>query len=122
IEVGAATNETSEIRLGAHQGVLQVNHYSGKGEQDQIAPDVAMSVDTWHCLEMSYEPGQKAVQVWLDNEPVPALTVMGSFERGDNDGFDPAPPLEAVRFGAEIAATEAWFDDIAVGTEPVGCD
>ncbi len=118
IEVGAATNEMSEIRLGAHQGVLQVNHWPG--DQDQIAPDVTMSTDTWHCLEMSYDPGQKAVQVWLDDVEVPALSVMGSFERGGT--FDPAPPLDAVRFGAEIAGTEAWFDDIAVGTEHIGCN
>lgn len=118
VEVGSATNEQSEIRVGAHQGVLQVNHWPG--DQDQIAEGFSMTANSWHCLEFSYEPGQKAVHVWLDDAPVEALTVMGSFERGGE--FDPAPPIEAVRFGAEINTTEVYFDDVAVSTEPIGCD
>lgn len=118
IEIGSTTNEESEMRFGAHQGVLQVNHWPG--DQDQIAEGVTFPVDQWACIELAYEPGAKKLEVWLNDEPVPALTVNGSFTRGG--AFDPAPPIDAIRFGAEIAATEAYFDDIAVSAGPIGCD
>lgn len=118
MEVGATKNEESEMRFGAHQGVLQVNHWPG--DQDQIAEGVTFNVNEWACIEYSYEPGTKTLMVWLNDEPVPALTVDGSFDRGG--AFDPAPPIQAVRFGAEIAATEAYFDDIAVSAGPIGCN
>lgn len=118
MEVGSTTNEQSEMRFGAHQGVLQVNHYPG--DQDQIADGVTFNVNEWACIEYSYEPGTKTMMVWLNDEPIPALTVDGSFDRGG--AFDPAPPIAAIRFGTEIAATEAYFDDIAVSTAPIGCN
>jgi hypothetical protein len=119
IEIGSSVNEQSEMRIGAHQSALQVNHWPG--DQDQIAPSATMSENTWHCIEFSYEPSTKTLEVWLDDVAVPDLTVMGSFERGG--AFDPAPPIEAIRFGAEIsAATEAWYDDVVVDTSPIGCN
>jgi len=118
MEVGATTNEQSEMRFGAHQGFLQVNHWPG--DQDQVAYGVTFNVNEWACIEYSYEPGTKTLMVWLNDEPVPELTVEGSFARGG--AFDPAPPIQAVRFGAEIAANEADFDDIAVSTDFIGCD
>lgn len=118
MEVGSATNEASEMRFGAHQGVLQVNHWPG--DQDQIAEGVTFNVNEWTCIEFSYEPGAKTLMVWVNEEAVPALTVEGTFARGG--AFDPAPPISAIRFGTEIAATEADFDDIAVSLLPIGCD
>lgn len=118
MEVGAVKNEESEMRFGAHQGVLQVNHWPG--DQDQIAEGVTFDINTWACLEYSYEPGTKTMKVWLNGEPVEALTVAGTFARGG--AFDPAPPIAALRFGAEIAAMDIYFDDIAVGTDYIGCD
>jgi hypothetical protein len=118
IEIGSKTNEQSEMRFGAHQGVLQVNHWPG--DQDQIAEGVTFPVDQWACIELSYEPGAKKLMVWLNGEAVPALTVDGTFARGG--AFDPAPPVEAIRFGTEIAATEAYFDDIVIATSPIGCN
>jgi hypothetical protein len=118
MEVGAVKNEESEMRFGAHQGVLQVNHWPG--DQDQIAEGVKFDINTWACIEYSYEPGTKTMKVWLNDAPVDALTVTGTFARGG--AFDPAPPIAAVRFGTEIQANEAYFDDIAVHTDYIGCD
>jgi hypothetical protein len=33
-----------------------------------------------------------------------------------------APPVEALRFGAELQGHDIWFDDIGVGTEKLGCN
>jgi hypothetical protein len=117
MEVGTVKNEDAEMRFGAHQGVLQVNHWPG--DQDQIAEGIKFNAGEWACIEYSYEPGTKTMKVWLNDAPVEALTVVGSFARGG--AFDPAPPIEAVRFGAEINTTEAYFDDIAVSDGPIGC-
>jgi hypothetical protein len=118
IEVGAAVNEQNEMRFGSNEGVLQVNHWPG--DQDQIAAGVTLTAGEWACIQLAYEPGTKTLEAWLGDTQLTALTVVGTFVRGG--AFDPAPPLEAVRFGAEINATEAWFDDIAVGDSLIGCN
>jgi hypothetical protein len=118
MEVGTVKNEEAEMRFGAHEGVLQVNHWPG--DQDQIAAGVKFDVDTWTCIEYSYEPGTKTLKVWLNEQPVDALTVVGSFARGG--AFDPAPPIDAIRFGAEINGTDAYYDDVVVHTDFIGCD
>lgn len=119
MEVGTPVNEEHELRVGAHQGVLQVNHWPG--DQDQIAEGIAFAANEWHCIEYSYDTATSTIEVWLDDTKIDALTAAGTFARGGTPpgGF---PPIEAVRFGAEIAATEAWFDDIAVGSGPIGCN
>jgi hypothetical protein len=70
-------------------------------------------------LEYSYEPGAKAFRVWLNDQPLEALTLMGMV---GGRPLDPVPPIEAVRFGTEVNATEAFFDDIAVHTDHIGCN
>jgi hypothetical protein len=119
MEVGSATNEVDEMRIGAHQGVMQVNHWPG--DQDQIAEGITFAANEWHCIEYAYDAATAGLEVWLDDTKIDALTVVGGvFARPGAPGV-PAPPINAVRFGTEIAATEAWFDDIAVGTGPIGC-
>lgn len=119
IEIGTPVNEEHELRVGAHQGVLQVNHWPG--DQDQIAEGISFAVNEWHCIELSYDTSTSTIEVWLDDTKIDALTAAGTFARGGTPegGF---PPIEALRFGAEIQATEAWYDDIAVGTGPIGCN
>lgn len=116
MEVGAVTNEENELRWGANEGVLQVNHWPG--DQDQIADGVSLSVGEWHCIEYSYEPSTLTMEVYLEGAKVEALTVVGSFVRG---GAFTTVPIDAVRFGAEINTTEAWFDDIAISDAFIGC-
>ena len=75
----------------------------------------------WTCVEYSYELSTKNLQVWLDGELVEALSVEGGVFARPGTEVD-AVPFEAARFGAEIAATEIWFDDIKIDTSPIGCD
>ena len=118
MELGSAENEKSEVRIGAHQGVMQVNHWPG--DEDQIADSVVFKANEWTCVEYSYELSTKSLQVWLEDELIDSLTVEGGiFARPGTEVA--AVPIEAVRFGAEIAATEIWFDDIQIATSPIGC-
>lgn len=120
MEVGATTNEQSEMRIGANSSMLEVNHYPG--DEETVAPGVTMTANTWHCLEYAYDKAANSLEVWLDETKIEALNVVnGEFGNAPGTSVTP-PPIDAVRFGAEIIATEAWFDDIVVGTGPIGCD
>jgi hypothetical protein len=119
LEVGATVNETDEMRIGANGGELEVNHWPG--DEETRAPGVTMTAETWHCLEYAYDSATAGLEVWLDDTKIDALSVVNG-EFGNSPGNNvSAPPLQTIRFGAEIAATEAWFDDVAVSTEPIGC-
>lgn len=118
MEVGAVKNEENEIRVGAHLGVLQVNQYPP--DSDKRADGVTFAANEWHCIEYAYDAADGSFHVWLDDAPVDDLTVVA----GDFNGtvLTPWPPIAAVRFGAEINTTEAWFDDIAISNAPIGCN
>jgi hypothetical protein len=119
MEVGSAVHNESEMRIGAHQGVLEVNHWPG--DEETIAPGVTLTPDTWHCLEYAYDKAAVSLEVWLDGTKVEALTVTNGIFGNSAQSVSP-PPIDELRFGAEInGANEAWFDDIAVGTEYIGC-
>jgi hypothetical protein len=117
MEVGATTNEADEFRFGAHEGVLQINHWPG--DQDQIAAGQALTANEWHCYEYLYDPTAKKIRVWVEGAEIAGLAADGGVARGTITGA--WPPIAALRFGAEIASDEIWFDDIAVSTSPIGC-
>lgn len=127
IELGSAANDENELRIGAHLGAMQVNWYRPSGEPDQRDPDFTLEPMTWHCIEFMLDVDSPLLKVWINGENAPNLTVTDWALGGENgSGTMPIPewsvPLEALRFGAEIAAPEVWFDDIVVATEPIGCD
>lgn len=120
MEIGATVNEQNEMRVGSNSSMLEVNHYPG--DEETVAPGITLTPNLWHCLEYAYDKAANNLEVWLDGTKIEALNVVGG-EFGNAPGSSVAPvPIEAVRFGAEIAATEAWFDDIVVGTSLIGCD
>jgi hypothetical protein len=117
MEIGAKMNEQSEVRFGTNLGVLQTNQYPP--DSDQRADGVVFAANEWHCLEYMYEQSSGSVKVWLDDKAVDALTITGGSFGGKVSM--PFPPMNAIRFGAEINATEALFDDIAIGKTHLGC-
>ncbi len=68
----------------------------------------------WGCLEGYFKSSPAEIAFWLDDVPI------ADFHHTDW----PADSYDALRFGFEKyagPALEIWFDDIAIGTQRIGC-
>lgn len=78
-------------------------------------PGAALTAASWGCVEVALDHAKPEVQVWLDGKDVPDL----HHTDWAVDGYD------TLRFGFEKYAgpvSDVWYDDIAIGTAPLGCD
>ncbi|RYF03766.1 MAG: hypothetical protein EOO40_11855, partial [Deltaproteobacteria bacterium] len=73
----------SEVRLGGQFGYLVANleqndaqrRSGGNAGDPSTAPGLGLTPQTWYCLEMHYDTANQAMQVWLDDTQVDALTI-----------------------------------------------
>jgi hypothetical protein len=78
-------------------------------------PGAALTPLSWGCLEVALDHGKPEVQVWLDGKDIADL----HHTDWAVDDYD------ALRFGFEKYAgpvSDIWYDDIAIGTAPLGCN
>jgi hypothetical protein len=69
----------------------------------------------WTCVELLLDHNTPAIDVWVNGIEVPDL-------HSTKWGID---AYDYLRFGFEKYAgptSELWFDDIAIGTQPIGCN
>lgn len=130
MEAGEVTNDTHEIRIGANLGYFQVNLFHN-GEVDLRAPDAALTLDTWHCVE--FEMGPDLLEIWLDSQHVDALSTKNWVEVGQGNGGVQAsspmsnwsPTYAAFRLGWELSSGDdngdIFYDDVALGHARLGC-
>jgi hypothetical protein len=92
------------------QAAMANNNYYTDGK---IGANVPAGV--WTCVELLLDHNAPAIDVWVNGTEVPDLhqTKWGI------DAYD------YLRFGFEKyagPASELWYDDIAIGTQPLGCN
>ena len=78
-------------------------------------PGAALTALTWSCLEVALDHQKPEVSVSLDGKPIADL----HHTDWALDAYD------TLRFGFEKYAgpvSDVWYDDIAVGTAPLGCN
>jgi len=78
-------------------------------------PGAALTPNGFGCLELLIDPNGPELDVWLDGKEIPDL---------HHTDF-PLDAYDALRFGFEKYGgpqRELWFDDIAIGTEKIGCN
>ncbi|MEO6600421.1 MAG: hypothetical protein ABIQ16_11145, partial [Polyangiaceae bacterium] len=93
----------------AHGYLSNQNFYS-----DQL-PGVVLKAAAYNCLELLLDSTHTEIQVWVDGVDVPDLHVTDLA----HENYD------ALRFGFEKYAgpdSDFWYDDIAIGTQRIGCD
>jgi hypothetical protein len=81
---------------------------------DQM-PGAALEAASWGCLEMLIDSATPELRVWLGGNEIPDL---------HHTDF-PVDPYDALRFGFEKYAgpeSEIFYDDLAIGSQPIGCD
>jgi len=95
--------------MGDGHGALSNQNYYNDGK-----PGVAFTPSTWVCLEALIDHARPEIDVWVDGVEVPDL----------HHTDWPLDTYDAVRFGFEKYAgpgIDIWYDDIAIGTERIGC-
>ncbi len=95
---------------GDAQAAMSNRNYYTDGKIGASAP-----AGVWTCIELLLDHGAPAIDVWVNDVEVPDLHQTG----WKIDAYD------YLRFGFEKyggPASELWYDDIAIGTQKIGCD
>jgi hypothetical protein len=78
------------------------------------ATGLTIAPNTWTCIEILLDHVKPEIDVWIDGAEI-----------ADMHHTDyPLDNYDNVRFGYEKYAgpeMEIWYDDIAIGTQPIGC-
>lgn len=91
----------------------------------ESSPSVA---DRWQCVEWQLDATDNRVQVWIDGDLQEELTVDTETAGGADVPFV-FPDFGEVKVGWQLyqggttpAEFDLWLDDVAFGTEQIGCD
>ncbi|MFD7660683.1 hypothetical protein ACFV4N_42495 [Actinosynnema sp. NPDC059797] len=79
----------------------------------------------WQCVEWRMDAGDNRVELWFDGKAKPDLTV-STRDHGGNQVDFLFPRFDTVKIGWQLyqpneGRYDLWFDDIALGTERIGC-
>jgi hypothetical protein len=109
LRLGEDNGMLMETVMGDAHGALSHNNYYN---DHQLG--VVFTPGTWTCVEVLLDSGAPEIDVWVDGVEVPDL----------HHTDWPLDPYDNVRFGFEKyygPAAEIWYDDIAIGTQRIGC-
>ncbi|KOX01412.1 MULTISPECIES: cellulose-binding domain-containing protein [unclassified Streptomyces] len=120
------------LRVGGQNGALQWNRESDDATLPAQSPaGVALSrplpTGSWQCLRFAVDTSAPKLDTWLDSEQVPGLHADGvPTQDVDQQWLSRTTPPRptALRLGWESYGTgddTLWFDDVAVGSAPIGC-
>ena len=87
---------------------------------------LSLDADHWYCVEAMFDGGNNEFRVWFDSVENTALHVTDFKARPT----DPprtmwAPSYRFVKIGAQNYSGDIgqiWYDDVAVGTQMIGCN
>lgn len=118
----AAPNAGNALRVGEQNSMLMMTvggdahgYLSNQNYYNDHLPGVVFKASVYTCLELLLDSPHTEIQVWADGVDVPDLHVTDLA----HENYD------ALRFGFEKYAgpeSDIWYDDIAIGTERIGCD
>jgi len=110
VRIGEMNSMLMYTIMGDGHGALSNQNYYNDNK-----PGVAFTPSTWVCLEVLIDHARPEIDVWVDGTEVPDL----------HHTDWPLDTYDSVRFGFEKYAGPAidiWYDDIAIGTERIGCN
>ncbi|MET9442676.1 cellulose-binding domain-containing protein [Streptomyces sp. NPDC006610] len=120
------------LRVGGQNGALQWNREVDDATLPAQSPaGVALSrplpTGTWQCLRFAIDTTAPKLDTWLGDEQIPGLHADGVPTHDIDQQWlarTTPPRPTALRLGWESYGTGAdtlWFDDVAVGSSPIGC-
>jgi hypothetical protein len=117
------------VRIGEQVHMLMMTvsgdahgYLSNQSFYNDGLPGVVFTPAAWTCFEISFDPAATTIDVWVNDAEVPDL-------HPTNITLD---SYDALRFGFEkyagldadagaTASLDLWYDDIAIGTQRIGC-
>jgi hypothetical protein len=105
--------------------------YSGDGPSTDCAKfsETRMPAGRWTCMEWELDADAEVMRFWLDGETIEDLEVHKEGTQCISDGTDGVwyyPTFESLNLGWrewwEAGTRELWLDDVALGTERIGCE
>ncbi|MFS0692941.1 cellulose-binding domain-containing protein [Streptomyces nitrosporeus] len=120
------------LRIGGQNGALQWNRESDDATLPAQSPTgVGLSrplpTGSWQCLRFAVDTSAPGLDTWLNDEQVPGLHADGVPTQDIDQQWlsrTTPPRPTALRLGWESYGTgddTLWFDDVVVGSSPVGC-
>jgi hypothetical protein len=120
------------LRMGGQSGIFMWNRASDDATLPVLSPagialSVAPEADRWYCVEFRADGPAGALTTWVDGVTVEGLAADATPTADVDDHWISGgwhPTLPTFRLGWESYAGQAmtlWFDDVALGTERVGC-
>ncbi|THA76951.1 cellulose-binding protein [Streptomyces sp. A0642] len=120
------------LRIGGQNGALQWNRESDDATLPAQSPvGVGLSrplpTGSWQCLRFAVDTSAPGLDTWLNEERVPGLHADGVPTQDIDQQWlarTTPPRPTALRLGWESYGTgddTLWFDDVVVGSTPVGC-
>lgn len=127
-----ASQSGRSLRVGGQNGALQWNRESDDATLPAQSPaGVALSrplpTGSWQCLRFAIDTTAPKLDTWLGDEQVPGLHADGVPTQDIDQQWlarTTPPRPTALRLGWESYGTgddTLWFDDVAVGSAPIGC-
>ncbi|MCY0927943.1 cellulose-binding domain-containing protein [Streptomyces sp. H27-H1] len=127
-----ASQSGRSLRVGGQNGALQWNRESDDATLPAQSPTgVALSgplpTGTWQCLRLAIDTRAVGLDTWLGDERIAGLHADGVPTQDVDQQWlaRTVPPRPtALRLGWESYGTgddTLWFDDVAVGSTPIGC-
>lgn len=123
-----------DLRMGGQNGALQWNRESDDATLPAQSPvgvskSIPLPTGTWSCVEYQLDESAGHLTTWVNGNEIEGLVVDDTPTQDVDQqwkskaGWAPAPT--DLRLGWESYAQgddTLWFDDVAVGTAPIGCD
>ena len=122
-----------DLRMGGQSQILMWNREIDDATLPELSPtgidlSFAPVSNQWHCVEFAVDGPAGELRTWVDGNLIEGLVVdaepTADIDRQWHRRADWRPALEDLRIGWESYGgdpADVWFDDIAVGTAPIGC-
>jgi hypothetical protein len=124
-----------ELRLGSSHGIVDVNLIpgskgNGSGEKTQFSngdvdiprddKGVVLEAGRWYCLEAHFDGKNHRFELWIDDKEQANMSV-SDWKQGRTNW---SPMYKFLKIGGQNFSGQmgrAWYDDVAVGANRIGC-
>jgi hypothetical protein len=127
VRIGASRNFQSQIEMldvnfiGSGEEHTQFSNGDYTGGQGTNTPGVTLDANRWYCIDGLFDGQASEVRVWLDDSEITQLHVT---DWGGRRTGAWAPTYAVAKVGGQSYSGnpgQIWYDDVAFGTERIGC-
>jgi hypothetical protein len=119
VRVGEQIHMLMMTVAGDAHGYLSNQNYYIDGK-----PGVVFPPGAWTCFEMSFDPAAMTLEVWVNGNDAPDMHPSNiALDTYDTlrFGFEKYAGLDPAVDGGAPASLDLWYDDVAIGTQRIGC-